>query len=609
MDFEFTNEHEHQKIEIFISCRNLMDKDLISKSDPYVSFYMKEKSSGNYVLKGKTETIKDNLNPNFVKTFIVDFIFEIKQECKFEVWDYDSDQKSDFLGIAETTIGEIAGSKGQTLILNLMNPNAKKNKSKIIIRTEKIAHSNEIYYMKFRAEKLSNSSTWLNLVSGKSPFFIMYKSREDGSWLKVYESVVVMDDKNPHWKGYDIESHKINEGDHLRPFKIECWNWKKSGTHKFFGECSITIENLLHNQRTFELKNAQTKKQKKIGNLICEDFSLKIVPDFFDYLRGGLQLNFILAIDFTGSNGVPQNPDSLHAIHADGKFNQYQQAIEKVGEIILNYDYDKVIPTFGFGAKPRFPNLFQTTASHCFPLSGDQNQTEVYGLKGIFEIYIHALNYIDFSGPTLIHPIIEKAKQIASDCKNLDKAIYSVLLILTDGEIYEMETTITSIIEASNLPLSIIIVGIGDSDFGKMVILDGDDGLMNRQGKKAQRDIVQFVPFREFKGNAEALAERVLEEIPDQVIKYMLSLGKNPAPPIKIDVDKIIKRLDTERQSILNIRTFSQDLKKRPMPVGIYNENENAQKQSEENFVLPKADNFNEEEKFAEDFKTEEEKI
>ena len=134
MDFEFTNEHEHQKIEIFISCRNLMDKDLISKSDPYVSFYMKEKSSGNYVLKGKTETIKDNLNPNFVKTFIVDFIFEIKQECKFEVWDYDSDQKSDFLGIAETTIGEIAGSKGQTLILNLMNPNAKKNKSKMSIK-------------------------------------------------------------------------------------------------------------------------------------------------------------------------------------------------------------------------------------------------------------------------------------------------------------------------------------------------------------------------------------------------------------------------------------------------------------------------------------------
>jgi len=47
-----------------------------------------------------------------------------------------------------------------------------------------------------------------------------------------------------------------------------------------------------------------------------------------------------------------------------------------------------------------------------------------------------------------------------------------------------------------NLPLSVIIVGVGNAEFTNMVRLDGDNGLYSNQGKKAARDIVQFVPFR-----------------------------------------------------------------------------------------------------------------
>jgi hypothetical protein len=41
-------------------------------------------------------------------------------------------------------------------------------------------------------------------------------------------------------------------------------------------------------------------KEKKPGNLILEQFQLITTPTFVDYLRGGLQLNMITAIDFTG---------------------------------------------------------------------------------------------------------------------------------------------------------------------------------------------------------------------------------------------------------------------------------------------------------------------
>lgn len=81
-----------------------------------------------------------------------------------------------------------------------------------------------------------------------------------------------------------------------------------------------------------------------------------------------------------------------------------------------------------------------------------------------------------------------------------------------------MEATTTSIVAASRLPLSIIIIGIGNADFTNMEILDGDKGLVDSSGRKAERDLVQFVPYNDFKNDPAALARTVLEELPDQVV-------------------------------------------------------------------------------------------
>jgi copine 5/8/9 len=44
-----------------------------------------------------------------------------------------------------------------------------------------------------------------------------------------------------------------------------------------------------------------------------------------------------------------------------------------------------------------------------------------------------------------------------------------------DGVITDMGTTIRAIVKARDLPLSIVIVGVGNDDFKNMKILDGDD--------------------------------------------------------------------------------------------------------------------------------------
>ena len=65
------------------------------------------------------------------------------------------------------------------------------------------------------------------------------------------------------------------------------------------------------------------------------------------------------------------------------------------------------------------------------------------------------------------------------------------MLILTDGEIHDMSAVKELIVQASNLPTSIIIVGVGNEEFELMEELNCDDGLLTSDsGKRASRDIV-----------------------------------------------------------------------------------------------------------------------
>lgn len=93
---------------------------------------------------------------------------------------------------------------------------------------------------------------------------------------------------------------------------------------------------------------------------------------------------------------------------------------------------------------------------------------------------------------------------------------YYIMVILTDGIINDMQKTTDQIVRASGLPLSIIIIGVGDADFSAMDALDGDEEALYSATyhQYVQADIVQFVPFNEYKNNHHMLAKQVLEEVP-----------------------------------------------------------------------------------------------
>ena len=74
----------------------------------------------------------------------------------------------------------------------------------------------------------------------------------------------------------------------------------------------------------------------------------------------------------------------------------------------------------------------------------------------------------------------------------------------------------------SDLPLSIVIVGVGDADFTSMDVLDADEEPLYSQKYKRymSRDIVQFVPFSEFRRDHYRLAKETLQEIPGQLTSF-----------------------------------------------------------------------------------------
>jgi len=69
-------------------------------------------------------------------------------------------------------------------------------------------------------------------------------------------------------------------------------------------------------------------------------------------------------------------------------------------------------------------------------------------------------------------------------CCSQQQQKYNILLIITDGIISDLQSTIDQIVYGSDLPLSIIIVGVGSADFSAMDELDADEKQLYSQAFK-----------------------------------------------------------------------------------------------------------------------------
>jgi len=181
-----------------------------------------------------------------------------------------------------------------------------------------------------------------------------------------------------------------------------------------------------------------------------------------------------------------------------------------VGRTLEDFDDDRLIPAFGFGDST-------TGDSSCFPFHEDGRPS--VGVEEALSRYRELAQLVHLAGPTSFAPVIREAISIVQEQQS-----YHILLIIADGQVTDPSPTgetARAIIEASQYPLSIVMVGVGDGPWHTME--QYDDELPARRF-----DNFQFVEFTKLSRQSRGAKERgtetmearfalaALMEIPDQ---------------------------------------------------------------------------------------------
>ncbi|OMJ65885.1 hypothetical protein SteCoe_37477 [Stentor coeruleus] len=487
------------RIELFISARHLVNQDTFSKSDTFCVVSLQQGNSTSFEEVGRTEVIHDCLDPKWSKTIQIDYFFQQRQPITFTILDHD-DSSPDKLGHAHTTLGELVGKGDSSLDIS--------QGGTLHIHIEEVRLGSDSFKIRFRGIKLAKK----DYFGLSDPYFILSKSVAIGEWRQLYKSEIIKETLDPIWEPFELTEQELCNCDRNRLIKFECYDWDSIGSDEMIGVFEVPASALLVRGAKFEIFDPSNKVQG--GTIEITDVVVKKNMTFIDYLRAGVQISMSVAIDFTASNEECANPHSLHYIGGHEP-NQYEKVIYEIASILEGYDTDKYIPVYGFGGVPHGSHH----ANHCFALSFDESKPYALGARGVIDLYRNALNRITFSGPTMLTQILQKF--IAAASSTPPQSVYHILLVLTDGAINDMDYAVKEIVSASELPASIIIVGIGKAVFDNMEILDGDHGtLTDINGKKVSRDIVQFVPLRKLTGSGQ-LAYEVLKEVPNQLVSYM----------------------------------------------------------------------------------------
>eukprot|EP00268_Persea_americana_P006160 TRINITY_DN12192_c0_g1_i1.p1 TRINITY_DN12192_c0_g1~~TRINITY_DN12192_c0_g1_i1.p1 ORF type:complete len:413 (+),score=65.65 TRINITY_DN12192_c0_g1_i1:179-1417(+) len=189
--------------------------------------------------------------------------------------------------------------------------------------------------------------------------------------------------------------------------------------------------------------------------------------------------NLILGIDFTKSNEwtgkYSFHRRSLHAIGGQTGPNPYEQAISIIGRTLSPFDEDNMIPCFGFGDA--------STHDQCvFSFFPDHRYCN--GFEEALARYRAIVPHLKLSGPTSFAPIINTSIDIVERSNGQ----YHVLVIIADGQVTrnsesvtrpgalspQEQATINAVVTASQYPLSIILVGVGDGPWDAMQQFDDD---------------------------------------------------------------------------------------------------------------------------------------
>lgn len=540
-------------VELSIGFNNLVNKDTGiggDVSDPVCVAYIQNKAKV-WTEAGRTEIIANRLNGEFVTKIYIKYKFEEDCYVKFVLYDCDTSfktndstgldlTKQDFLGEAECSLSHIVGMRKHIMKLQ------KVASGEITVSLMPRPKSNDILHLNlgFSGVRICSFSMF-GCCTGSALVYFVISIQHEGRYIPVYKSDYVMTTGTSHFGNLSIQMHKL--GNPKVPIRFELFRYENPGS-VLLGNADLTIEQLRGLDRV-QLQNQELARRgyKNIGELIFMDKAITSRPCFLDYINSGLKIGCQIVVDFTGSNGDPREVGTLHHMHPVSvgtglqiMTSEYLDAIRCLYGLVSGYDTDGLIPFWGYGAQIPLANG-QRAVSWDFAINGNDSNPEVLGMDGVIEAYTRAIGNITLSGPTNFAPIIRKL--VSRKTAELASGIiqFDIIIILTDGEISDMQDTIDAIVDASGLPLGFLIIGIGSGRFTNMHVLDADGTrLRASNGRLAVRDNVQFVNFNEHRNDLFKFTEESLAEIPAQLVDSMLAMTPKPLMPSDFGLNHVV---------------------------------------------------------------------
>jgi Ca2+-dependent lipid-binding protein len=330
---------------------------------------------------GRTEVCNNTLNPEWTTTFFIDYELGTPSSLAVSIFDHEEKQGREHkpMGSAVFDVAAMLGARGNTKAKKL------KKGGTLFAHVAKV-QGQGVLRLRLKGLDLKNVEGWV----GKSdPFFEISRqvnAAGGATWDNVYRSKSVPDTLNPTWDDATMELSTLCNGDLDRPIRIQVFDYEGTGKHVSMGAFETTVNNLVASsaeggagtdQRPFTLQSKKggrdvgrvqvlkalvaghstsTDVTEKMATMSVEDKAVvaaaaattKKGPTFVDYISGGCEINVVVAIDFTGSNGNPSTPGTLHYL-GGGQPNDYQKAIRAILTVLSQYDCDAKYPVLGFG--------------------------------------------------------------------------------------------------------------------------------------------------------------------------------------------------------------------------------------------------------------------
>ncbi len=202
--------------QLSVSCRKLVDRDVFSKSDPVCVLSQRFGASTHWQEVGRTECIKNNLDPSWHTKFKV----QERQDLwlRFQVFDWDDNSNKlrnhDFLASHECPLAHVLSSPGQRLVTVMKSGPSRGGQ--LIVEAEKASTDTSVVKIGLVGRNLDKKDSF-----GKSdPFFVISKMTAGGGLTPVHKSEVINNNLNPKWQPFSISVGKLCNGDYNCTLKV-----------------------------------------------------------------------------------------------------------------------------------------------------------------------------------------------------------------------------------------------------------------------------------------------------------------------------------------------------------------------------------------------------